>query len=92
MSYQQPQVIVPAKDILIAYLIWFFLGAFGVHKFYLRQPVQGVVYLGLWVLAGLVWLITLGLFGWVVSIPVFILLVIDAFLIPGRVRRLNSRF
>jgi TM2 domain-containing membrane protein YozV len=38
--------------LLIAYILWFFLGVFGVHRFYL----------GKWV-TGIVWLCTGGLFG-----------------------------
>lgn len=35
-----------------AYLLWFFFGLIGIHKFYLNKPVIGVVYI-----------LTLGLFG-----------------------------
>ena len=33
------------KDKIIAALIAFFLGNFGVHKFYLRQRKKGIIYL-----------------------------------------------
>jgi len=40
-------------------LLWFFLGIFGVHRFYLERHVSGIIYL-----------LTLGLFGigWLVDI------------------------
>jgi DNA-directed RNA polymerase subunit RPC12/RpoP len=54
----------------IAYLLWFFLGYLGVHRFYCGRVWSGVL-----------WFLTLGLFGigWI----------IDAFLIPGMVEESN---
>ncbi len=40
------------KSKLVAYLLWFFLGALGVHKFYLGKVGMGLLYM-----------FTLGLFG-----------------------------
>lgn len=42
----------PAKDKWVAFLLCFFLGGFGVHKFYEGR-----------VIAGLIYLFTFGLFG-----------------------------
>lgn len=44
------------KEISIAYLLWFFLGIFGVHKFYLNRPGMGVVYILTFGFLGLGWL------------------------------------
>lgn len=33
------------KGTWIAYILWFFLGPLGIHKFYLRQTGWGVLYL-----------------------------------------------
>ena len=33
------------KKLLVAYALWLFLGIFGGHKFYLRRPAMGVLYL-----------------------------------------------
>jgi len=81
MMVQQP------KSMAVAYLLWFFLGSPGIHKFYLNQTGQGILYLCLfltgwatvWFLIGIIPLVILG-----------ILLIIDIFLIPGRVNHLNG--
>src|SRR5208283_3486523 len=43
-SYNHPPAI-PAKSRSIAILLAIFLGGFGIHKFYLNKPGQGVLYL-----------------------------------------------
>ena len=47
----------------IAYLLWFFLGVFGIHKFYLNKIGVGIIYLltgGLFLIGWLFDLFTLG--------------------------------
>lgn len=75
------------KNTLLAYVLWFFVGYLGIHKFYLRAPISGVCYLGLFVVGDLLWLVGL---GWLLHIPLSILLIIDIFIIPGRVNRVNN--
>jgi TM2 domain-containing membrane protein YozV len=65
------------KTALVAYLLWFFLGLFGGHNFYLGRTGVAVTQL-------ILSLIFVGLI-----ITVFWMLV-DAFLIPGWVRRQNN--
>ena len=43
-SYNHPPAI-PTKSRSIAILLAIFLGGFGIHKFYLNKPGQGVLYL-----------------------------------------------
>ncbi|RAI44838.1 TM2 domain-containing protein [Rhodoplanes roseus] len=64
------------KTALIAYLLWFFLGMFGGHNFYLKRTGVAIAQL----------VLTLTVFGAIVS-GVWIL--IDAFLIPGWIRQQN---
>jgi TM2 domain-containing membrane protein YozV len=66
------------KDTCVAYVLWFFLGWVGAHNFYLGRTAIAVVQL----------ILTLSIVG--LAIIVFWHLV-DAFLIPGAVRRENNR-
>jgi TM2 domain-containing membrane protein YozV len=71
------------KSAGVAYLLWFFLGGFAAHRFYLRRTWSAVVFLAVW------W------GGWAsIGIGVGILLLVagaiwlfaDLFLIPGMAR------
>jgi TM2 domain-containing membrane protein YozV len=65
------------KTALVAYLLWFFVGLFGGHNFYLQRTGVAVAQL----------ILSLTLIGMVIT--VFWVLV-DAFLIPGWVRNQNN--
>jgi len=83
-----PAVPSPYKDTTVAYLLWFFLAGFGAHAFYLRQPAKAVTML-LLTLVG--WATVWILVGILPLLAVAIIWIVDAFLIPGRVRMLNLR-
>lgn len=56
-QYVQTVPAAPDKSTGVAYLLWFFIGVFGVHHFYLGKTARGVGYLltlgwltiGLWI-------------------------------------------
>jgi TM2 domain-containing membrane protein YozV len=65
------------KTALVAYILWFFLGLFGGHNFYLKRTGVAVAQL----------ILTLTIVGMVVTV---IWVLVDAFLIPGWVRNQNN--
>ena len=70
------------KSMGVAYLLWFFIGMFGAHRFYL-----GTVGLGLGILA----LTLVGLLFFPLLIAAGIWVLVDAFLIPGIIRGHNTK-
>lgn len=69
-----------------AYVLWFFLGGLGAHRFYLGQTGTAVAQLILFILGWLTLVIAVGFF---LLMAVGIWLLVDAFLIPGLVRDQN---
>jgi TM2 domain-containing membrane protein YozV len=66
-----------------AYLLWFFFGWLGGHRFYLGYPGSGAAMVGLWVLG----LLTLGIgVGLLLFGALGIWVLVDLFLIPGLVK------
>ena len=53
----------PEKNKYVAALLAFFLGCLGAHRFYLRQPRMGILYL------------ICGTFGWLLVVPAVIVLI-----------------
>lgn len=70
------------KSLLVAYVLWLFLGYVGAHRFYLGKPLSGLVMLGF---SGVVLLLSFVSFGLLSFLWVLVALwwVIDALLIPG---------
>jgi len=74
------------KSAGVAYLLWFFLGSLGVHRFYLGQTGSGVAMLLLCLLSWATTFIVVGFFGLAL---LGIWWLVDAFLIPGIAARVN---
>jgi TM2 domain-containing membrane protein YozV len=74
------------KSTGIAYLLWFFLGGLGVHRFYLGQTGTGAAMLILCLLSSATTFIVVGFFGLGI---LGLWWLVDAFLIPGITARVN---
>jgi TM2 domain-containing membrane protein YozV len=72
----------------IAYLLWFFFGCFGAHRFYLKQTGTAVAMLVITILSIALTFVVIGLFG-LAAIGIWVL--VDAFLIPGLTRKYNNQ-
>lgn len=72
-----------SRSLVIAYLLWFFLGGFGVHRFYLGHTRSGLYMLGLCIVSAILSIIVIGALGY---IALGIWWLVDAFLIPGLAR------
>ncbi len=76
------------RSAVVAYILWFFLGTLGAHRFYLARYMSGTVLLLLSLISLPLSLILIGHFGFgIVGIWLFI----DLFLIPGMTSDYNNR-
>lgn len=88
MEQQVQRVIVRTeKSMAIAYILWFFLGMLGIHRFYLGRAGTGIFQLLLGIIG---WATAMLLIGFIFLIPLWIWLIVDIFLIPGMVRKANQ--
>ncbi|MFZ1429762.1 MAG: TM2 domain-containing protein [Geminicoccaceae bacterium] len=76
------------KSAILAYILWFFLGWFGLHRMYLGRIASGVAML---LLQGVSWLTHFILIGYVGFAILALWWLIDAVLIPGMTRDYNNR-
>ncbi|MEI6160301.1 MAG: TM2 domain-containing protein [Roseococcus sp.] len=77
-----------SRSVVLAYLIWFFLGYGGVHRMYLGRWISGLVMLALF---GLSLLLTIVFVGYLGLGLIMLWWVIDALLIPGMTQSANNR-
>lgn len=76
------------KDIMLAYILWFFLGSFGVHRFYMNRTSSGIMMALLHVISWITVVIFIGFLGFAL---LGIWWLIDAILIMGWVERHNMQ-
>lgn len=80
--YIEQRVANEAPSALVAYLLWFFLGMFGVHRFYLGRWLSGLIML---VLFGIGSALTFVLVGYLPLALVGLWWLLDALFIPSMI-------
>lgn len=75
------------KSMGVAYLLWFFLGGFGGHRFYAGRTGSAVAMLVIALGSIIFSIVAIGLLGFLLIGP---WVLIDAFLIPGWIRTHNQ--
>jgi TM2 domain-containing membrane protein YozV len=85
-----PQMMLPKpyKDSTAAWLLWFFLGAFGAHHFYLGRTQWGVAYAIGFVAS---WVLAFVIIGFLGLIALFILWIVDATKMSERLQQCNAQ-
>jgi TM2 domain-containing membrane protein YozV len=68
------------KSVLVAYLLWWFLGSLGAHRFYLGKTGSAVAMLVITLVSIPAMLVLIGFVG-IAAVGVW--WIVDAFLIPG---------
>ncbi len=76
------------KSVVIAYVLWFFLGYLGAHRFYLGRALSGAVMLFITVVSAILTVVLIGHAGLAL---VGLWWLIDALLIPGMTSDYNNR-
>lgn len=74
-----------AKSVSTTYVLWFFLGFWGIHRFYLGQQQLGVMTIGACIVLSILAMYTFG----ISLIPLGIWWIIELFTLVGTVRSIN---
>lgn len=78
------------KSLLAAYVLWFFLGYIGAHRFYLGRPLSGFIMLAISGVTLLLTVVSFGVLGFL-WFAIGLWWLIDALLIPGIAAGRNSK-
>ena len=77
-----------AKSVGVTYLLWFFLGMLGAHRFYAGSTGLAVLQLIIFVIS---WPLLLAGIGFITLGILWLWVLIDAFMIPGLIRDYNTK-
>jgi len=75
------------KSVLVAYILWFFLGWLGAHRFYLGRVPTAVAQFALCAVS---WILSFVLIGYLGFALLGLWWLLDAVLIPGMAQRHNN--
>lgn len=75
------------KSVGVTYLLWFFLGGLGGHRFYAGKTGSAILLLAITLIGVFLSAVGIGLFFLAITA---IWVIIDAFLIPGWIRNKNT--
>lgn len=90
MDRTSAQYDIEKKSLIAAYVLWFFLGYIGAHRFYLGRPLSGFIMLALSALTLLLTVVSFGVLGFLWAI-VGLWWLVDALLVPGMISSSNNR-
>lgn len=76
------------KDVVLAYIIWFFLGSFGLHRIYMGYTFSGVFMALLHIIS---WALTIVFIGFIGLAIIGLWWLIDAIRLMGWVENHNLR-
>ena len=85
---QNNLIVINNKSTILAYVLWFFLGQFGVHRFYLNSPIFGLFQLGLAVVG---WALSWIGIGFIFLGILWLWLIFDLIWIPMRTGAVNNK-
>lgn len=85
-AYASMQYDARKKSLLVAYLLWYFLGPFGAHRFYLGRQGSAIAQLLVTIISVPLCFLLIGFIGLAV---IGIWWLVDAFLIPAMAEEFN---
>lgn len=97
MSYEQYQqypsqqtniIVVNNKSTALAYILWFFFGGIGGHRFYLSSPIMGIAQMSLFLVGSVTSFIGIGFFF---LVPLWLWLLFDLLWIAARMGHIRNQ-